>query len=150
MPYATEENLTDLAMDRWQKCKSPRLRQIMTSLVKHLHGFVREVELSEEEWAFAVNWLARTGRLCDEKRQEFILFSDVLGISMLVDAINHRLPSEATPSTVLGPFHIDGSPPLDDGANMAEGVSGEPCYVTGVVRDLDGKPVGGALLDVSR
>ena len=104
MPYATEENLTDLAMDRWQKCKSPRLRQIMTSLVKHLHGFVREVELSEEEWAFAVNWLARTGRLCDEKRQEFILFSDVLGISMLVDAINHRLPSEATPSTVLGPF----------------------------------------------
>ena len=148
MQYATEENLTDLALKRWEACRSPRLRQIMQSLVKHLHGFVREVDLTEDEWLTAANWLAKTGQLSSEKRHEFILLSDVLGISMLVDALNHRFPSDATPSTVMGPFHIKGSPEMAMGADMAAGIAGEPCYVVGAVRDLDGKSIAGAKLDI--
>jgi hydroxyquinol 1,2-dioxygenase len=148
MQCATEENLTDLALERWEACHSPRLRQIMQSLVKHLHGFVREVDLQEDEWLTAVNWLAKTGQLSSEKRHEFILLSDVLGISMLVDAINHRFPTGATPSTVMGPFHIEGSPELPMGTDLAEGLAGEPCYVVGTIRDLAGKPIAGAKLDV--
>jgi hydroxyquinol 1,2-dioxygenase len=148
MQYATEENLTDLALERWEACHSPRLREIMQSLVKHLHSFVHEVDLKEDEWLTAMNWLAKTGQLSSEKRHEFILLSDVLGISMLVDAINHRFPTGATPSTVMGPFHIDGSPELPMGTDLAAGIAGEPCYVVGTIRDLDGKPIAGAKLDV--
>lgn len=148
MPNATEANLTDLAVKQWEKCHSPRLRQIMQSLVKHLHGFAREVDLQQEEWLLAVEWLARTGQLSSEKRQEFILLSDVLGMSMLVDAISHRFPEGATPSTVVGPFHIEGSPELPMGANVAEGLPGETCYLAGTVRDLDGTPIEGAELNI--
>jgi hydroxyquinol 1,2-dioxygenase len=148
MQYATEENLTDLALKRWEACHSLRLRQIMQSLVKHLHGFVREVDLQGDEWLTAMNWLAKTGQLSTEKRNEFILVSDVLGISMLVDAINHRFPNGATPSTVMGPFHIDDSPELPMGANLAAGLAGTPCYVVGAIRNLEGKPIAGAKLDV--
>jgi hydroxyquinol 1,2-dioxygenase len=148
MPYATEENLTDLALKQWEACHSPRLRQIMQSLVKHLHGFVRDVDLTQEEWLAAADWLARTGKLCSEKRHEFILLSDVLGVSMLVDSINHRFPTGATPSTVMGPFHIEGSPEMPMGANLAEGLGGETCFLVGTVHGLDGKPVAGARLDV--
>jgi hydroxyquinol 1,2-dioxygenase len=148
MPYAKEENLTDLALKQWEACHSPRLRQIMQSMVKHLHGFVREVDPTEQEWLTAMDWLAKTGKLCTEKRQEFILFSDVLGISMLVDAVNHRFPCGATPSTVMGPFHVEGSPEMPMGANLAEGLGGETCFLVGTVRDLAGKPIAGARLDV--
>ncbi len=112
MPYVTEDNLTDVAMERWKDIPDPRLRQIMQSLIKHLHGFVRDIELTQAEWAAAIDWLTRTGKLSSEKRQEFILTSDVLGVSMLVDAINHRRPSGATPSTVEGPFHVPNAPPI--------------------------------------
>jgi hydroxyquinol 1,2-dioxygenase len=148
MPHVTEANLTDLAVERWKNIPDPRLRQIMTSLIKHLHGFVREVELTEAEWATAIDWLTRTARMCTEKRQEFILASDVLGVSMLVDAINHRLATDATPTTVTGPFHVHDSPELAQGANMADGAPGIPCFVSGFVRGLDGKPIKGAVLDV--
>ena len=148
MPYATEKNLTDLALKQWEACNSPRLRQIMQSMVKHLHGFVRETDVTQEEWLAAMDWLARTGKLCTDKRQEFILFSDVLGISMLVDTINHRFPTGATPSTVMGPFHIEGSPEMPMGADIAEGLSGETCFLAGTVHDLDGKPIEGAKLDI--
>ncbi|HEY2645921.1 MAG TPA: dioxygenase [Candidatus Acidoferrales bacterium] len=148
MPYATEKNLTDLAMKQWEACHSPRLRQIMQSMVKHLHGFAREVDLKQDEWLMAVDWLAETGKLCTEKRHEFILFSDVLGMSMLVDAMNHRFPEGATPSTVVGPFHIDGSPELPMGANVAEGFAGETTFLVGTVRDMNGKPVERAKLDI--
>jgi hydroxyquinol 1,2-dioxygenase len=147
-PYVTEENLTDVAIERWKNIPDPRLRQIMTSLIKHLHSFVREVELTEAEWATAIDWLTRTGKMCTGKRQEFILASDVLGVSMLVDAINHRLATGATPTTVTGPFHVHDSPELATGANMADGAPGIPCFVSGVVRNLDGKPIKGATLDV--
>jgi hydroxyquinol 1,2-dioxygenase len=106
------------------------------------------VDLKQDEWLTAVDWLAKTGKMSSEKRQEFILLSDVLGISMLVDAINHRFPEGATPSTVIGPFHIDDSPEMPMGANMAEGLAGETCFLVGTVRDMNGKPVEGAKLDI--
>ena len=148
MQLVTEDNITDLAVERWATAKDPRLAEILTALVRHLHGFAREVRLTEAEWMAAIQWLNRTGQISDEKRQEFILASDVLGLSMLVVQMNHRLDPDATPNTVLGPFHIDGSPPLPFGADMSDGVEGTPLFVHGTVRDLSGAPVGGALLDV--
>jgi hydroxyquinol 1,2-dioxygenase len=148
MPYVTEQNLTEIARERWSNIPDPRLRQVMAALVEHVHAFVREIEPTTEEWATAIEWLTRTGKMCTEKRQEFILFSDVLGVSMLVDAINHRLATGATPTTVEGPFHVPASPEFADGADMAKEAPGVPCFVTGTVRDLDGKPVAGAALDV--
>ena len=148
MTYVTEENLTDLAIERWSNIPDPRLRQVMTSLVKHLHAFVREIEPTQPEWLAAIQWLTRVGQICDAKRQEFILASDVLGISMLVDAINNRAPGGATPSTVEGPFHIVDSPEIPDGGSMAEGAPGIPCFITGTVSDVDGKPIAGAMLDM--
>jgi hydroxyquinol 1,2-dioxygenase len=148
MQLVTEDNIIELAADRWSSAHDPRLAEIMPALVRHLHAFAREVRLTESEWLAAIRWLTRTGQISDDKREEFILASDVLGLSMLVVQMNHRLDPAATPATVLGPFHIEGSPELDYGADMSQGVSGTPLYLTGAVRDLDGKPVGGAVLDV--
>jgi hydroxyquinol 1,2-dioxygenase len=148
MPYVTESNLTDVASERWSNIPDPRLREIMTSLVRHVHAFVREIEPTQAEWATAIDWLTHTGKMCTDKRQEFILFSDVLGVSMLMDAINNRLAKGATPTTVEGPFHVPASPEFADGADMAQNAPGVPCFVTGTVRDLDGKPIAGATLDV--
>ena len=148
MPYATEENLTDLALERWNNIPDPRLREVMQSFVKHLHGFVREIEPTPQEWFAAIDWLTRTGKISSEKRQEFILASDVLGISMLVDALNNRRVSGATPNTVEGPFHIPGSPELADGQNVTDGAPGIPCFVVGHVRDLKGSPLKGVTLDM--
>ena len=148
MPYVTEQNLTDIARERWKNIPDPRLRQVMTAAIKHLHAFVREIEPTDAEWLTCIDWLTRVGKMSDEKRQEFILASDVLGISMLVNAINNRLATGATPSTVEGPFHVPGSVEFADGQDMARGAPGIPCFVTGKVRDLDGKPVGGVLLDI--
>ena len=148
MPYVTEENLTDIALARWKDIPDARLRRIMQSLIEHLHGFVREIEPTQAEWAAAIDWLTRTGQMCSPKRQEFILASDVLGVSMLVDAINHRQASGVTPSTVEGPFHIPDAPPIGNGGDMARGCPGIPCFVTGTVRGLSGEPVAGAVLDL--
>jgi hydroxyquinol 1,2-dioxygenase len=148
MQLVTEDNVTGLAEERWATAHDPRLAEIMTALVRHLHGFAREVRLTEAEWMAAIGWLNRTGQISDEKRQEFILASDVLGLSMLVVQMNHRFDAAATPATVLGPFHIEGSPELGYGADMSEGVPGTPLYISGTVRDLDGKPIAGAVLDV--
>jgi hydroxyquinol 1,2-dioxygenase len=144
----TEDNITDLAVERWRTARDPRLGELMTAFVRHLHEFAREVRLTEAEWMAAVHWLTRAGQISDEKREEFILASDVLGLSMLVVQMNHRLDPAATPATVLGPFHIEGSPEFGYGGDMSDGVPGTPLYVHGVVRDLDGKPVAGAVLDV--
>ncbi len=148
MTYVTEQNLTDVAMKRWSDIPDPRLRAIMQSLIKHLHGFVRDVELTPSEWFAAIDWLTRTGQMCSGKRQEFILTSDVLAVSMLMDAINNRRTGGATPSTVEGPFHVADAPPMANGANMADGAPGVPCFVTGTVRGLSGEPVAGAVLDL--
>ncbi|MFC4502644.1 MULTISPECIES: dioxygenase [Streptomyces] len=148
MAFVTEENLTALAEKRWATAHSPRDAELMSALVRHLHAFAREVRLTEEEWLAAVEWLTATGRMCDDKRQEFILASDVLGLSTLVVQLNHRFAPESTPATVLGPFHIDGSPPAPYGHDMAEGVEGTPLYVTGRVLGLDGTPLPDVVLDV--
>ena len=144
----TEENITELAAKRWGTAHDPRLAEVLTALVRHLHDFAREVRLTEPEWMAAIQWLTRTGQMSDDKRAEFILASDVLGLSMLVVQMNHHFDDRATPATVLGPFHIDGSPPLPFGADMSHGVAGTPLFVHGTVRDLSGAPVGGAVLDV--
>jgi hydroxyquinol 1,2-dioxygenase len=144
----TEDNITDLAVERWATAKDPRLAELMTALVRHVHDFAREVRLTEAEWMAAIRWLTAAGQISDEKREEFILASDVLGLSMLVVQMNHRFDAAATPATVLGPFHIEGSPELGYGADMSEGLAGAPLYLHGTVRDLAGAPVPNAVLDV--
>ena len=148
MRNLTEANLTDAVLAKLEGATDPRFKQIMTSLIKHLHAFVREVELTEAEWFTGIQFLTATGQKCDDKRQEYILLSDTLGVSMLVDAINHRKPSGATESTVLGPFYVEGAPDKPLGANIAEGVEGEPTYFSGRVRAPDGMPIAGATLDL--
>jgi len=148
MRNLTEANLTEAVLGKLDGATDARFKQIMTSLIKHLHAFVREVELTEEEWLAGIQFLTATGQKCDDRRQEYILLSDTLGVSMLVDAINHRKPSGATESTVLGPFYVEGAPEKPMGANIAEGVAGEPTYFSGRVRSPDGGPIAGATLDL--
>lgn len=156
MQLVTEDNITELATERWATAKDPREAEIYAALVRHLHAFAREVRLTEDEWMAAIGWLTRTGQISDDKRQEFILTSDVLGLSMLVVQMAQQRPAEAatsdaarpTPATVLGPFHIDGSPPLPFGGDMSDGLPGTPLWISGTVRGTDGTPVGGAVLDV--
>jgi catechol 1,2-dioxygenase len=144
----TEETATGAVLASFAATPDPRLRELLGSLVRHLHEFVREVEPTFEEWERAVEFLAATGRMCDGQRQEFILLSDVLGVTMLVDAINHRKASEATESTVLGPFHMVESPPRELGDTIDLVATGDPCVVTGRVASLDGTPLAGAQVDV--
>jgi hydroxyquinol 1,2-dioxygenase len=146
--FVNENTITEIAMRRWGTARNPRLAKIMPVLIKHLHAFAREVELTPEEWIAGIQWLTAVGQISDEKRMEGILASDVFGLSMLVVMMNARTPTGATPNTVLGPFHIDGSPEMAKDADMSEGLSGEKLYVSGVVRGLDGKPIAGAVLDV--
>jgi len=143
-----EEQITRNVLDSMANTPNPRLKQVMTSLIIHLHTFIREVELSQEEWALGIQFLTRAGQRCDEKRQEFILLSDITGTSMLVDAINHRLSEGATESTVFGPFYREGAPELPMGATISQDGRGEPAVVTGQVRSTNGTPIAGALLDV--
>ncbi|HWQ39926.1 MAG TPA: intradiol ring-cleavage dioxygenase [Burkholderiales bacterium] len=148
MSDMTEANLTDAVLARLEGAGDARFKQIMTSLIRHLHAFVREVELTEAEWVAGIQFLTATGQKCDDKRQEYILLSDTLGVSMLVDAINHRKPGGATESTVLGPFYVPGAPEMPLGADIARGVEGEPTYFSGCVRSPDGRPIAGAMLDI--
>jgi protocatechuate 3,4-dioxygenase beta subunit len=148
MRNLTEANLTDAVVARLEKTADPRFKEVMTSLIRHIHAFVREVELTEEEWFEAIRFLTATGQKCDDRRQEWILLSDVLGVSMLVDAINHRRSGNATENTVLGPFYVHGAPEIENGGDMAAGWEGEPTHVSGRVLSTDGKPIPGALLDL--
>jgi len=142
------EELTAAARASFDGSPDARLRLIMRSLVTHLHAFVTEVELTELEWASAIAVLTATGQITDAQRQEFILWSDTLGVSMLVDALAHPATSGATESTVLGPFHVAGSPLREYGATIAEQQAGVPAWVHGRVLALDGSPIAGAELDV--
>lgn len=148
MSNNTEEQITQNVLDSMAQTPSPRLKQVMSSLVSHLHAFVREVELTQEEWALGIQFLTRTGQMCDDKRQEFILLSDISGTTMLVDAINHRSPDGATESTIFGPFYREGAPELPTGATISQDERGEPVVVTGQVLSTDGTPIPGALLDI--
>ena len=148
MQTLEKTNLTQAALERLGGADNPRFKQVMTSLIRHLHDFVREVELTEEEWFAGIQFLTATGQKCDEKRQEFILLSDTLGVSMLVDTLNHQKTTGATESTVLGPFYVPGAPEFPNGANLAEGLPGDPTLFSGQVRTVDGKPISGAEIDV--
>lgn len=143
-----EGNSADLVVARNASCEDPRLREIMEALVRHLHAAVRELQLTTAEWEAAIRFLTATGQICSDRRQEFILLSDTLGVSMLVDAINNRKTDHATPSTVLGPFHVDGAPPSAMGDTISRDGKGEPLLVHGAVLAPDGSPIEGALLDV--
>jgi hydroxyquinol 1,2-dioxygenase len=144
----TEETAADAVIDSLGPATEPRLREILTSLVRHLHGFAREVELTIPEWELAIDFLTRTGQKCDDERQEFILLSDVLGMSMLVETISNRKFGVATESTVLGPFHVVESPVRILGDNIDLAGTGTPCVVTGRVVSVDGTRLPGAKLDV--
>src|SRR3954467_5477851 len=137
MQLVTEENITDLAAQRWGTARDPRTAELMTALVRHLHAFAREVRLTEAEWMAAIQWLNRAGQISDDKREEFILTSDVLGLSMLVVQMNHQFDAKATPATVLGPFHIEGSPEMEYAADMSQGLPGVPMFISGSVHSLD-------------
>jgi hydroxyquinol 1,2-dioxygenase len=143
-----ESKLTEAVIARLSADADPRFRRVMQSLIRHVHDFVREVELTEDEWFEAIKFLTATGQKCDDKRQEFIMLSDVLGVSMLVDAINHRSAEGTTETTVLGPFFVHGAPEIENGGDMAAGWDGEPTCVSGQVRATDGTPLAGALLDL--
>ena len=143
-----EASLTDAVVQRFGETPDPRLREVMQSLVRHLHAFVRDVEPSFAEWQAAIGFLTRTGQKCDDVRQEFILLSDTLGVSMLVDAINHRVAGGATPTTVLGPFYVDNPPELPLGSELATAASGERLHVSGRVTSADGAPLADAIVDV--
>lgn len=148
MTYFTEESSEAAVIDSFGPEMTPRLREVMESAVKHLHGFVKEIEPTMDEWFQAIMYLTATGQICDDKRQEWILTSDTLGVSMLVDAINHRRPDGATENTVLGPFHVGGAPKLEMGANICRDGKGAPCMVSGRITDETDNPIAGARIDV--
>jgi catechol 1,2-dioxygenase len=146
-PSAAAE-IAAAALASFDGCDDPRLRAVLRSLVRHLHAFAGDVGLTEREWETGIRFLTETGHITDEHRQEFILLSDTLGLSMLVDALAHRHAAGATESTVLGPFYAAGSPLRGYGESIAERPSGSPAWVHGLVHDTAGAPIEGAELDV--
>jgi hydroxyquinol 1,2-dioxygenase len=145
---ATDDAVTAEAVDSLRGTDDPRLRELLTALVRHLHAFTRETRLTRREWEAAIAFLTETGQTCTDTRQEFILLSDVLGLSMLVETVNGHSAPGSTESTVLGPFHMTESPVRELGADIDLVGGGEPCVVSGVVRSADGTPLPGAVLDV--
>ena len=144
----SEENATEAVLARLEGADNPRLKEIMTSVIKHLHAVVRETEPSEEEWFEAIRFLTAVGQMCDDKRQEFILLSDVLGVSMLIDAIHHGKPLGATESAILGPFYVEGAEFMQPGASVRKAGHGDPLIVSGRVLTPAGNPIPVACLDV--
>jgi hydroxyquinol 1,2-dioxygenase len=140
--------ITQAVIDRLTECRDPRFKQVMTSLVTHLHDFIRDVRLTEQEWISAIQFLTAVGKTCTDKRQEFILLSDTLGASILVITLNHPSEQGSVESTVLGPYYWEGAPERALGSDLAEGVKGEPTFYSGRVLDVEGKPIAGALLDI--
>lgn len=143
-----EDNITRAVIGMHAKASDARLRELMTALVQNLHAFAREVELTEEEWFKGIKFLTEIGHITSDTRQEFILLSDTLGLSMLVTALNNKKPKGCTEATVFGPFHVENSPSVELGGDVANGAQGEPCFVRGVVKDLAGRPVPNAELQV--
>jgi catechol 1,2-dioxygenase len=146
--YFTEANSAEVVISRNQEAKDERLKSVMAVITRKLHEAVKEIEPTQDEWMKAILFLTETGQMCNEWRQEFILLSDITGVSMLVDAINNRKPSGASESTVLGPFHVANAPELKMGANICLDHKGEDMIIHGRILDTGGKPVAGAMLDV--
>jgi len=143
-----EQHLAEV-LATFDDAPSPRRAELLKAAVKHLHAFVLETRLTRDEWFAAIQFLTAVGHMCDDKRQEFILLSDTLGVSMLVEMINQQTAAGATEPTVFGPFHVDGAPARANGDSIDDPSSGgEPLHVSGRVTSLDGTPIGGATLDV--
>jgi hydroxyquinol 1,2-dioxygenase len=143
-----EKSITRAVIGRLSECHDPRFKRVMTSLITHLHDFVRDVKLTEDEWFTAIQFLTDVGTTCTDKRQEFILLSDTLGVSVLVITLNHPADQGSAESTVMGPFYWEGAPDLARGSNLAVGVKGEPAFYSGRVLSADGRPLENALLDI--
>jgi hydroxyquinol 1,2-dioxygenase len=145
---ARETDLVAKVLRSFESCDNPRLLELVQSLTRHLHAFAREVRLSEREWTAAIEFLTAAGHITDDRRQEFILLSDVLGLSMQTIAINNEADGDATEATVFGPFFVDNSPAIEIGGDISRGAVGEPCWVEGTVQDNQGKPLAGARIEV--
>jgi hydroxyquinol 1,2-dioxygenase len=143
-----ETTITRAFVQRIESCDNPRLKEVLTSLVTHLHDFARDVKLTESEWMAGIQFLTRTGLMCTGQRQEFILLSDTLGLSMLTIALNHAKPPGCTEATVVGPFHTDDAPHVALGADIARGAPGTPLDVDVTLRSTDGTPLASAEVDV--
>jgi hydroxyquinol 1,2-dioxygenase len=148
MRNLNQHTVTEAVIARFADTPDARVKEIMTSLVRHLHAFAREVQLTEAEWFKGIQYLTATGQMCDDKRQEFILLSDTLGLSMLTVAMNNDKPEGCTEATVFGPFYVDGAPHYEHGDDLGNGAKGEACDVRCTIRGLDGKPVAGATAEV--
>lgn len=143
-----ERFVTNIALESFEDSPDDRLKEIMQSLTKHLHDFAREVRLTEEEWNAGIKFLTDAGHITTDTRQEFVLLSDVLGVSMQTIAINNEAYKNATEATVFGPFFVEDAPEIDQGGDMAFGAKGQPCWVEGTVKDTDGNPLPGARIEV--
>jgi hydroxyquinol 1,2-dioxygenase len=143
-----EERLIEDVLASFAQTPDPRLKSVLESLVRNLHGFLRETRLTEQEWGQAISFLTAAGHITDERRQEFVLLSDVLGASMQTIAINNEAYANATEATVLGPFFVEGAPEVEQGGDLSFGAAGQPCWVEGSVRDTEGNPLPGALLEI--
>lgn len=148
MQNVNEDNITQAVLARHAETADARLKQIMTSVVQHLHAFARDVSLTEEEWLEGIRFLTEVGQITDDKRQEFILLSDTLGLSMLVTALNNRKPQGCTEATVLGPFFVEHAPEFRNGDDLGNGAKGETCFVSGRVTGLRGEPVPNARMEI--
>ncbi|MFE4545680.1 dioxygenase [Arthrobacter sp. NPDC056727] len=145
---AREQFVTDEVVESFASSNDPRFRQVMQSLVRHLHAFVRDVRLTEEEWNVAINFLRRAGDITTPTRQEFILLSDVLGVSMQTISVNNTAQGDATEATVFGPFFVDDAPIIGNGDDISHGASGQPCWVEGSVKGITGESIPNATIDV--
>jgi len=145
---AREAELVDRVLASFDGASEERLKQIMQSAVRHLHAFLRDVRLTEQEWKQGIDFLTAVGHLTDERRQEFILLSDTLGVSMQTIAINNEAYADATEATVFGPFFVEDSPEVERGGDISFGAAGEPCWVEGTVTGVDGTPLPGARIEV--
>ncbi|HET9172236.1 MAG TPA: intradiol ring-cleavage dioxygenase [Actinospica sp.] len=143
-----ETELVEQVVRSFEGCADPRLRTVVQALTRHLHAFAREVRLTEQEWSTAIDFLTAAGHITDDRRQEFILLSDVLGLSMQTIAINNEADGDATEATVFGPFFVENSPEIGFGGDLSGDAVGEPCWVEGSVADNAGKPLTGALIEV--
>ncbi len=149
MAKLSETTITDAVLERISSCPNSRLKQLAGGLIRHIHDYVREVQLAPEEWLYAIEFLTDVGKLCDGKRQEFILLSDTLGVSALVDILdNQGNPPATTESSLLGPFYRKGAPEMGSGASIAGDTAGEPLIVSGHVLGDGDRAIGGAMLDV--
>lgn len=143
-----EEQLISKVLNSFESCSDPRLKLLLQLLVRHLHGFVRDVRLTEAEWSKAIDFLTAVGRITDDRRQEFVLLSDVLGLSMQTINVDNEAYKNATEATVFGPFFVADAPQIDNAGDISGGASGQPCWVEGTVKDTEGNAVPNARIEV--